>query len=62
MVRKDLADRANEFLLKAQLSLVTPAVEGESRFTRTEGYFKQALATVRTSQVLFAYAHFLQEE
>ena len=60
-VRKDLADRANEFLLKARLSLLNPAVAGESRFTRTEGYFKQALAAARTVDVLFAYANFLYE-
>ncbi len=58
-VRKDLADKANEFLLKAQLSLLNPAEEGESRFTRTEGYFKQALAAARTVEVLFEYANFL---
>jgi tetratricopeptide (TPR) repeat protein len=58
-VRKDLADKANEFLLKAQLSLLNPAVAGESRFTRTEGYFKQALAAARTVEVLFEYARFL---
>jgi tetratricopeptide (TPR) repeat protein len=60
-VRKDLADKANEFLLKAQLSLLNPAVAGESRFTRTEQYFEQALAAARTAEVLFDYALFLQE-
>ena len=60
-IEQSLADRANEFLLKAQLSLVTPLAEGEDRFRRTEGYFTQALAAARTAEVLFAYAKFLQE-
>ena len=60
-VRNNLADKANEFLLKARLSLLNPAVAGESRFTRTEGYFKQALAAARTVEVLFEYACFLYE-
>jgi hypothetical protein len=58
-IEQDLADRANEFLLKAQLSLVTPLAEGEDRFRRTEGYFTQALAAARTPKVLGAYALFL---
>jgi len=58
-IDQGLADKANEFLLKARLSLLNPAAEGESRFTRTEGYFKQALAAARTVEVLFEYANFL---
>ncbi len=58
---QDLTDKAHEFLLKAQLSLVNPAAEGESRFQRTEGYFKQALAAARTAEVLHEYARFLDE-
>jgi tetratricopeptide (TPR) repeat protein len=60
-IEQSLADRANEFLLKAQLSLVTPLAEGEDRFQRTEGYFTQALAAARMAEVLHAYASFLQE-
>ncbi|MCW5198431.1 tetratricopeptide repeat protein [Desulfobulbus sp. F3] len=60
-IEQDLADRANEFLLKAQLSLVTPLAEGEDRFRRTEGYFTQALAAARTAEALFAYALFLYQ-
>jgi tetratricopeptide (TPR) repeat protein len=60
-IEQDLADRANEFLLKAQLSLVTPLAEGEDRFRRTEGYFTQALAAARTAEALFAYAYFLYQ-
>lgn len=58
-VRKDLADKANEFLLKAQLSQITPVEAGEDRFQRTESYFEQALATARTAGILVAYALFL---
>ncbi|XCN73482.1 MAG: tetratricopeptide repeat protein [Candidatus Electrothrix aestuarii] len=61
-VREDLAGRANEFLLKARLSLLNPVAEGEDRFGRTEHWFKQALATARTAEVLFEYAKFLQEQ
>ena len=60
-IEQDLADRANEFLLKAQLSLVTPLAEGEDRYLRTEGYFTQALAAARTAEVLHAYAVFLYQ-
>ena len=60
-IEQDLADRANEFLLKAQLSLVTPLAEGEDRYRRTEGYFTQALAAARTAEVLHAYAVFLYQ-
>ena len=60
-IEQDLADRANEFLLKAQLSLVTPLAEGEDRFRRTEGCFTQALAAARTAEALFAYAYFLHQ-
>lgn len=58
---RDLAYLANEFLLKAQLSLLNPVAEGEDRFTRTEQWFEQALATARTTDVLFEYAAFLQK-
>ncbi|WP_339136781.1 MAG: tetratricopeptide repeat protein [Candidatus Electrothrix sp. GW3-4] len=60
-VRKDLADRAQEFLLKARLSLLNPVKEDEDRFKRTEGYFEQALATARTGKVLHEYAVFLSK-
>jgi tetratricopeptide (TPR) repeat protein len=58
-IEQDLADRANEFLFKARLSLVNPAAEGESKFKRTEQYFEQALAAARTADVLHEYALFL---
>ncbi|MCI5178651.1 MAG: hypothetical protein D3911_04875 [Candidatus Electrothrix sp. AW3_4] len=61
-VRKGLEDRANEYLLKAQLSLLNPVAEGEDRFSRTEQWFKQALATARTVEVLFEYAKFLYKQ
>ncbi|MCI5158706.1 MAG: tetratricopeptide repeat protein, partial [Candidatus Electrothrix sp. AUS1_2] len=61
-VREDLEGRANEFLLKARLSLLNPVAEGEDRFRRTEGYFEQALAAARTAEVLFEYAYFLVEQ
>ncbi len=60
-IDRDLADRANEFLIKAQIALVSPAAAGESRFKQAERWFEQALATARTVEVLFAYAKFLQE-
>jgi tetratricopeptide (TPR) repeat protein len=56
---QDLADRANEFVLKAHLSQLTP-LEGEtSRFQRTEQLFEQALAVARTTEALHDYALFL---
>jgi hypothetical protein len=56
---QNLAELANEFLLKAQLALVNPAPEGGSRFKQAEQWFKQALATARTAEVLHEYALFL---
>ncbi|WPD22443.1 MAG: tetratricopeptide repeat protein [Candidatus Electrothrix scaldis] len=61
-VREDLAGRANEFLLKARLSLLNPLAEGEDRVRRTEHWFEQALATARTADVLVGYADFLQKQ
>ncbi|MCI5226712.1 MAG: tetratricopeptide repeat protein [Candidatus Electrothrix sp. AX2] len=61
-VRKDLEGRANEFLLKARLSLLNPVAEGEDRFSRTEQWFNQALATARTAEVLLEYAFFLWKQ
>ncbi|MCI5227716.1 MAG: tetratricopeptide repeat protein [Candidatus Electrothrix sp. AX2] len=60
-VRKGLEDRANEYLLKAKLSLINPVAEGEDRFTRTEQWFEQALATARTAEALYEYAYFLSK-
>ena len=53
---QDLADRANEFLLKAQLSQLTPLDGATSRFQRTEQLFEQALAVARTAEALDNYA------
>ncbi|CAK8713801.1 hypothetical protein GKODMF_05400 [Candidatus Electrothrix gigas] len=61
-VRKGLEDRANEYLLKAQLSLLNPVAEGEDRFSRTEQWFKQALVTAWTAEVLLEYAFFLWKQ
>ncbi|WPD23712.1 MAG: tetratricopeptide repeat protein [Candidatus Electrothrix scaldis] len=58
---QDLAYLANEFLVKARLSLVMPVGEGEERFKQTVGYFEQALAAARTTDILFEYAVFLYE-
>jgi len=60
-VRKDLADRANEFLIKAQIALLSSSPEGSSRFEMAEGWFEQALAVARTTEILFGYALILQE-
>lgn len=60
-IDQGLADKANEFLLKAQLSLINPAAEGESMFERTEQYFEQALAAARTAEALHDYALFLDK-
>ncbi|MCI5114996.1 MAG: tetratricopeptide repeat protein [Candidatus Electrothrix sp. AX1] len=60
-VRKGLEGRANEFLLKARLSLLNPVAEGEDRLGRTECWFKQALDAAQTAEVLFEYAHFLYD-
>jgi tetratricopeptide (TPR) repeat protein len=60
-VREGLAGRANEFLLKARLSLLNPLAEGEDRLGRTEHWFEQALAAARTAKVLFEYAYFLDD-
>ncbi|CAK8718070.1 hypothetical protein GMJAKD_07290 [Candidatus Electrothrix aarhusensis] len=60
-VRKDLADRANEFLIKAQIALLSPPPEGSSRFEMAEGWLEQALATTQTAQILQEYAVFLSK-
>lgn len=60
-IEQDLEGRANEYLLKARLSLLNPVKEGEDRFQRTEQWFEQALKTARTAEVLFEYVVFLYE-
>ncbi|MCP4549219.1 MAG: tetratricopeptide repeat protein, partial [bacterium] len=60
-IERDLEDRAQEFLLKARLSLLSPVPEGGSRFERAQGWFEQALATARTAELLGEYAVFLWE-
>jgi tetratricopeptide (TPR) repeat protein len=60
-IDRDLTDKANEFLLKAIISQITPSDGKTSRFKRTEGYFEQALAAARTAGALLAYANFLYE-
>ncbi len=58
-VRQDLEGRANEYLLKAQLALLSSPPEGSSKFEMADGWFEQALATARTAEVLHEYALFL---
>jgi tetratricopeptide (TPR) repeat protein len=58
---QNLAELANEFLLKGQLALVSPVPEGGSRFKQAEQWFEQALAAARTAEVLFEYTLFLKE-
>jgi len=58
-IDQSLADRANEFLIKARIALLSPLAEGSSRFEMAEGWFEQALATARIAEVLYRYAFFL---
>jgi len=60
-IDQSLADRANEFLIKARISLLFPPHEGGSRFRKTKEYFEQALTVARTAEILSAYAHFFYQ-
>ncbi len=60
-IERSLEERAQEFVLKARLSLLSPVPEGGSRFERAQGWFEQALATARTAELLGEYANFLQK-
>ncbi len=56
---RDLAYLADDYLLKARLSLLSPVPEDGTRFERAKGWFEQALATARTAELLGEYAVFL---
>jgi tetratricopeptide (TPR) repeat protein len=55
-----LDDKANEYLLLAQLRAIDYSL-GEQRIAKTREAFEQALKSGRTSERLFKYAKFLQE-
>jgi tetratricopeptide (TPR) repeat protein len=61
-IERDLEGRANEYLIKARIALVSSSPEGSSRFEMADKWFEQALATVRTAYVLHEYAVFLYEQ
>ena len=55
-----LDDKANEWLLKAQLTAIDYSL-GEQRIATTSSYYEKALKSGRTPDRLFAYAMFLQD-
>ena len=59
-ITAQLDDKANEWLLKAQLTAIDYSL-GEQRIAQTSRYFEKALKSGRTPDRLFAYAKFLQE-
>ena len=58
-VRASREQIANEFLIKAQLWATF--YEQFNRFEQTCEYFSESLRTLKTTDNLFAYAHFLDE-
>jgi len=54
-----LTDNATEFLLKARLTAIDYSLP--DRIAQTSQFFEQALKSARTTDNLFAYAKFLQE-
>ena len=59
-ITAQLDDKANEWLLKAQLTAIDYSL-GDQRIAQTSGYFEKALKSGRTPDRLFVYALFLQE-
>ena len=59
-ITAQLDDKANEWLLKAQLTAIDYSL-GEQRIATTSGYFDKALKSGRTPDRLFTYAVFLQK-
>ncbi len=59
-VQAALDDKANEYLLLAQLRAIDYRL-GEQRIAKTREAFEQALKSGRTPERLFKYAFFLQE-
>ena len=59
-ITAQLDDKANEWLLKAQLTAIDYSL-GDQRIAQTSGYFEKALKSGRTPKRLFAYAKFLQD-
>ena len=55
-----LDNKANEWLLKAQLTTIDYSL-GEQRIATTSSYYEKALKSGRTPERLFAYAKFLQD-
>jgi len=58
-IEQNLQNNANEFLLKAQLRATQFT---ENRMQETIAFYEQALASYRSPENLFEYAHFLQEQ
>ena len=59
-IAAQLDDKANEWLLKAQLTAIDYSL-GEQRIAQTSGYFDKALKSGRTPERLFTSAKFLQD-
>ncbi|QTR50432.1 tetratricopeptide repeat protein [Candidatus Thiothrix anitrata] len=59
-ITAQLDDKANEWLLKAQLTAIAYSL-GDQRIAQTSGYFEKALKSGRTPKRLFTYAKFLQD-
>ncbi len=59
-ITTQLDDKANEWLLKAQLTAIDYSL-GDQRIAQTSGYFEKTLKSGRTPERLFTYAVFLQE-
>ncbi|MFN3786090.1 MAG: hypothetical protein ACK4RS_04545 [Thiothrix sp.] len=59
-ITAQLDDKANEWLLKAQLTAIDYSL-GDQRIAQTSDYFEKALKSGRTPARLFAYARFLQD-
>jgi hypothetical protein len=59
-ITAQLDDKANEWLLKAELTAIDYSL-GDQRIAQTSGYFEKALKSGRIPDRLFAYAKFLQD-
>ena len=58
-INASLIDKSNEYLIKAQIK--TTFYSDPNWFEESKKYFEEALNVVRTVNVLFTYAKFLQE-